>query len=147
AGLGGGKVGSPASMSAVSKPAAGEATSAMPELPSFFEQPEDKMVGILQRIADDTRRIAATMAVTASASMPLAAQVVPVSPAPVELSRPAPLAIAPVERPEARGNGGKTVQFAKFCDKIEITVPAGTTSGQVDAILNELMRRINDAVE
>ncbi len=147
AGLGGGKAGSPASMPAVSKPAAGEAASVMPELPSFFEQPEDKMVGILQRIADDTRRIAATMAVTASAAMPLAAQVDPVSPAPVELSRPAPLAIAPVERPEARGNGGKTVQFAKFCDRVEITVPAGTTGNQVDVILNELMRRINDAIE
>lgn len=147
AGLGGGKAGSPASMPAVSKPAAGEAASAMPELPSFFEQPKDKTAGILQRIADDTRRIAAAMAVTASAAMPLAAQVAPVSPAPVELSRPAPLAIAPVERPEARDNGGKIVQFAKFCDRVEITVPAGTTGNQVDAILNELMRRINDAVE
>ena len=35
------------------------------------------------------------------------------------------------------------------CGKVggEITVPAGTTGNQVDVILNELMRRINDAIE
>ena len=37
-------------------------------------------------------------------------------------------------------------QFAKFCDKVEIVLPQGTPEEHVDILLNELMRRINDAV-
>ncbi|MCH5243410.1 MAG: hypothetical protein J1F29_00730, partial [Lentimicrobiaceae bacterium] len=39
------------------------------------------------------------------------------------------------------------LQFAKFCDKMEIILPQGTPQEHVDILLNELMRRINDAVE
>ena len=36
--------------------------------------------------------------------------------------------------------------FQKFCDKVEIILPQGTPEEQVDILLNELMRRINNAV-
>ena len=137
AGLGGGKVGAapmPGMAAEVSKPA-------MPELPSFLEQPEDKTLGILQRIAEDTRKIAAAATIAASTVLPVAAQVSAPS---IEPVRPASR-IASVERPA--GREGKTVSFAKFCDRVEITVPAGTTSDQVETILNELMRRLNDALD
>ncbi|MEG1762825.1 MAG: phage tail tape measure protein [Bacteroidales bacterium] len=35
------------------------------------------------------------------------------------------------------------IQFAKFCENVVINVPQGTTRVQVDAILKELMRKIN----
>ena len=36
--------------------------------------------------------------------------------------------------------------FQKFCDKVEIILPQGTPEEHVDILLNELMRRINNAV-
>ena len=43
---------------------------------------------------------------------------------------------------------GNRVQrmFQKFCDKVEIILPQGTPEEHVDILLNELMRRINNAV-
>lgn len=146
---------------------AAEASPVVPELPSFLEQPEDKTLSILQRIAADTRKMAATMTIAASTVLPVAAQsganieavrpvaapiaastIMPVAAqwdANIEAIRPAVAPIAAIDRPAARE--GKTVNFAKFCDKVEINVPSGTTREQVDTILNELMRRINDAVD
>lgn len=143
AGLGGGKAG------AVPAPGvqAAAAPAAMPELPSFLEQPEDKTLTILQRIAADTRKIAAAAVLASSTVMRLAAQTTPAQAAAVEVSQPAPLVLAPVKRPATTEANNKTTYFAKFCDKVEISVPAGTTGQQVETILSELMRRINDAVE
>ncbi len=38
-------------------------------------------------------------------------------------------------------------RFEKFCDYVEINLPQGTAGQQAELLLNELMRRINDAVE
>ncbi|MEG1499383.1 MAG: phage tail tape measure protein [Bacteroidales bacterium] len=38
-------------------------------------------------------------------------------------------------------------RFAKFCDQVVINVPSGTTQVQVDAIIKELMHKINSAAQ
>ncbi|MDE7149607.1 MAG: apolipoprotein A1/A4/E family protein [Bacteroidales bacterium] len=39
-----------------------------------------------------------------------------------------------------------TARFDRFCDRVDIHLPAGTPGEQAELLLNELMRRINDAV-
>ncbi len=67
------------------------------------------------------------------------------SPDKVAMTEPEPLRSAAVEQVVPGKPAGR--QFAKFCDKVEIILPQGTPEEHVDILLNELMRRINDAVE
>ncbi len=119
---------------------------AVPALPSFLEEPQDETLPLLRQIANNVSKIAAGITIAAMPAMQLAAQ--PVWPMP---GTPASITVAPVNpvKPEqAQGDdAARTVRFDRFCEKVEINVPAGTTRDQVDVILNELMRRINDAVE
>lgn len=111
------------------------------ELPSFLdEQPEDRHFPLLQQIARDVAKMAAGITIAALPAMPLAAQP-SVAPAP----QVQPVTVS-WQQPDSR-NGKAGIYVAKFCDKVEINVPAGTTERQVETILDELMRRINDAVE
>ncbi len=61
-----------------------------------------------------------------------------------------PLRLQPVYA-EGRGGAvssdrGATARFERFCDRVDIHLPAGTPGEQAELLLNELMRRINDAV-
>ncbi len=139
AGLGGGVHG--AEKAAGNLPEVSSSQPTLPELPSFIdEQPEDKTYSLLQRIANDVSKMAAGITIAALPAMPLAAQP---SVAPAPQVQPV---TAAWQQPDPR-NGKAGTYVAKFCDKVEINVPAGTTERQVETILNELMRRINDAVE
>lgn len=139
AGLGGGAT---APRPTIAEIAAGTAPTAIPELPSFLEETqEDKQYSLLQRIANDVSKIAAGITIAALPAMPLAAQ--PIQPS----AKPSVQSITVPWAPEKAQNGKTGTYVAKFCDKVEINVPAGTTAAQVDSILNELMRRINDVAE
>lgn len=139
AGLGGGAT---APRPTIAEIAAGTANTSIPELPSFLEEKqEDKQYSLLQRIANDVSKIAAGITIAALPAMPLAAQ--PVQPS----AKPSVQSITVPWAPEKAQNGKTGTYVAKFCDKVEINVPAGTTAAQVDSILNELMRRINDVAE
>lgn len=105
------------------------------QMPSFLEQPEDRRIGILQRIANDVSRMAAGITIAALPSGIMAE--------PVIISDMAPFEVDSVQP----ATQGRTTRFEKFCDKIEITVPAGTAAQQAEAIMVEIMMRINDAVE
>lgn len=128
AGLRGGKV-----AGTMDTPATSGSSSGTP-VPSFLEQP-DSRVGLLRRIASDVSRMAAGMTIAALPSGIMAE--------PVRLSDMAPAEAASVQS----AMQGRTARFDKFCDKIEINVPAGTTAQQAEAVMAEIMRRINDAVE
>ncbi|MDE5575479.1 MAG: phage tail tape measure protein [Bacteroidales bacterium] len=139
AGLGGG---ANALRPTIADIASGNAKAAMPELPSFLdESQEDKQYSLLQRIANDVSKIAAGITIAALPAMPLAAQ-------PVQMSAKPSVQPVTAQWTPAKAQTEKTGTYvAKFCDKVEINVPAGTTAAQVDSILNELMRRINDVAE
>lgn len=129
-GLRGGKVAETLSTPATS------GSAAVTPMPSFLEQPEDRRMGLLQRIANDVSRMAAgiTIAALPSGIMAEPVRVSDITPVEVDSVQPAT-------------QGGRTARFEKFCEKIEINVPAGTTAQQAEAIMAEIMRRINDAVE
>lgn len=111
-------------------------SAAVTPMPSFLDQPEDRRMGLLQRIANDVSRMAAGITIAALPSGIMAE--------PVRVSDITPVEVASVQ-PSTQG--GRTARFEKFCEKIEINVPAGTTTQQAEAIMAEIMRRINDAVE
>lgn len=125
----------PSKAAEMGTPATSGSSSVTP-MPSFMEQPEDRRMGLLQRIANDVSRMAAGITIATLPSGIMAE--------PVRVSDIMPVEVASVQ---PATQGGRTARFEKFCEKIEINVPAGTTAQQAEAIMAEIMRRINDAVE
>lgn len=117
AGLGGG-----AGASAPLLPSRPSGTGSLPEPPSFLDEAKQPPeLPFLRQIARHVEQMAAGITI---AALPVA---------PVQAGTAEPARTAP--------------RFEKFCDRVEITVPQGTTDSQVEYLLAELMRRINDAVE
>lgn len=87
------------------------------EMPSFLEVVPQQEISLLRQIAQHVGQIAAGITIAA----------LPVTP------------VQAVTKERTR--------FEKFCERVEINMPQGTTDSQVDYLLAELMRRINDAVE
>ena len=102
------------------KPVAGSmaaGTDNRKEMPSFLEVVPQQEISLLRQIAQHVGQIAAGITIAA----------LPVTP------------VQAVTKERTR--------FEKFCERVEINMPQGTTDSQVDYLLSELMRRINDAVE
>ena len=145
-GLGGGKQG--AASAAASTPAGSAASATPAALPSFLDvQPkEDKVQTLLAQIAGHvsaiTNGVASIVKNMAQMAQMTLAGVRSSASSVSGVSRPViPYATA------VSSQGGRTVYFQKFCDRVELNVPQGTTQDQVTTIINELMRRINNAVE
>lgn len=130
AGMGGGKTVS----SVPQLPSVATTAAPVSPLPSFLETPEDKNTSLLTKIAAHVEAIRNGIAVvvrgTAAAAKTL-------------ITPQAPPQLLPVTSNQGRSG----TYVAKFCDTVSINVPSGTTADQANAIINELMRRINNAVE
>ena len=71
---------------------------------------------------------------------------------PVQASEATQLSMEPPRALSARTENTSSetrtgARFEKFCDYVEINLPQGSAGEQAELLLNELMRRINDAVE
>ena len=71
---------------------------------------------------------------------------------PVQASEATQLHMEPPRLPSSRVENTSSetrtgARFEKFCDHVEINLPQGSAGEQAELLLNELMRRINDAVE
>lgn len=114
--------------------------SPLAQMPSFLEPPADPKTGLLQRIANDVGRMAAGITIAAMPILQVAAQ---------EITETGlqPVLVAAPPALESSNTGARSVRFDWFCETVEINVPAGTTAQQAEAVMAEIMRRINDAVE
>ena len=143
AGLGGGSM-QPKPVTGSMAAGTGERT----ELPSFIEEAgQPPELPLLQQIAVNVAKIAACSALLLSSGQATTGMPVPAPyPMPHPLQMPV---IQPVNGTAAQAGRkpGNAARFEKFCERIEINMPQGTTDSQVDYLLSELMRRINDAVE
>lgn len=119
-----------------------------PKMQEYGKQPDNH----LPAIAENVRRIAASVALIASIAVPATAarQVADVQERSSETIAaitpvPALSPVAPRSLQDRRQAGEKQVNFEKFCENITISLPAGTVAGQADDLLRELMKRINQA--
>lgn len=105
------------------------------QLSSFLDQPEVQKKGFLQKIAHDVAKMAAGVTIIAMPPVPVHATGGPIPP------------VLSVKASSGISDENRIIHFEKFCEKVEINVPQGTTDSQVDYLLAELMRRINDGVK
>ena len=86
------------------------------------------------------------------ASLPAVGLAMGMNAMPVQASEATQLHMEPPRLPSSRVENTSSetrtgARFEKFCDYVEINLPQGTAGEQAELLLNELMRRINDAVE
>ena len=113
-----------------------------------FGSVKEKIGGIIGNVVNNVKdRVGGPIASLSAAGLAMGMNVMPVQASEatqLNMEQPRVLSARTENTPSETRTGAR---FEKFCDYVEINLPQGSTGEQAELLLNELMRRINDAVE